>query len=262
MWESRTLCFWGTSACTRRFRMLSFADYSVPAFAGRLMTLDWIAGAWAVFAKDARLELRTRVALGALVMFVAASLLLVWLSLGGAETSPSTAAALLWIVVVFASAVGLGRVFVAEEERGTTLLLQLALRPAQVLAGKLVFNAALTVALSLFAGAGFRLLLPVRLGEPALFWLALVLGALAISAATTILSAVIARAQAAGPLLPVLVFPVLVPILLPAVALTELASFAPADVWAEAQSSLVLLVAYAGLLTSLSFVLFDHVWRD
>jgi heme exporter protein B len=224
--------------------------------------VDWIAGAWAVFAKDARLELRTRVALGALAMFVAASLLLVWLALGRSNPSAATAAALLWIVVVFASAVGLGRVFVAEEERGTTLLLQLSLRPAQVLAGKLAFNAALTLALAALAAAGFRVLVPTPLGAPALFWAALALGALGIAAATTILSAVIARARAAGPLLPVLAFPVLVPILIPAVALTQMAAGSAEGAWAAARSDLVLLGAYAGLLASLSFVLFDHVWRD
>jgi heme exporter protein B len=149
-----------------------------------------------------------------------------------------------------------------EEERGTTLLLQLSLRPSQVLAGKLLFNAALTLALALFAGAGFRLLIPVPLTVPALYWTSLALGALGISAATTILSAVIARARAAGPLLPVLAFPVLVPILLPVVALTELASGSGTAVWLDAQPDLVLLAAYTGLLVSLSFVLFDHVWRD
>lgn len=224
--------------------------------------MDWLTGAWAVFAKDVRIELRTRVALGALGMFVAASLMLVRLALGRAAPSVSVSAALLWVVVVFAAAVGLGRAFVAEEERGTTLLLQLALRPSQVYAGKLAFNVVLTLALCALAAAGFRLLVPVPLGAPGVLAAALGLGALGLAAATTLLSALIARAQAAGPLLPVLAFPVVVPILIPAVALTELASGSAVGVWAVARPDLVLLAAYAGLLVSASFVLFDYVWRD
>lgn len=224
--------------------------------------MTWLAGAWAVFSNDARLELRTRVALGALAMFVAASLVLVRVALGRAAPSEPVAAALLWVVVVFAAAVGLGRAFVAEEERGTTLLLQLHLRPSQVYAGKLAFNAALMLALNAVAAVGFRVLVPTPLGSPAVLGAALALGALGLAAATTLLSALIARARAAGPLLPVLAFPVVVPVLIPAVELTKLASGAATGVWAAARGDLVLLVAYAGLLVSASFLLFDYVWRD
>ena len=224
--------------------------------------MDWLTGAWAVVANDARLELRTRVALGALGMFVLASLVLVRVALGRDVPSVSVAAALLWVVVVFAAAVGLGRAFVAEEERGTALLLQLHLRPSQVYAGKLLFNVALMTALGAVAALGFRVLVPTPLGAPGVLAAALALGALGIASATTLLSALVARAQAAGPLLPVLAFPVIVPVLLPAVALTELAAGSPDGAWAAARGDLVLLVAYAGLLVSASFVLFDYVWRD
>lgn len=224
--------------------------------------MSWLAGAWAVVANDARLELRTRVALSALGLFVAASLVLVYTALGRTAPTVSVAAALLWVVVVFAAAVGLGRAFVAEEERGTSLLLQLHLRPSQVLAGKLAFNAALMVAVVALATAGFRILVPVPLGAPGVLLATLVLGALGIASATTLLSALVARARAAGPLLPVLAFPVLVPILVPAVALTVGASGAAEGAWAAARDDLVLMAAYTGLLVSASFLLFDYVWRD
>ena len=224
--------------------------------------MAWLTGAWAVVANDARLELRTRVALSGLGLFVAASLILVRVALGKRVPTVPIAAALLWIVVVFAAAVGLGRAFVAEEERGTSLLLQLHLRPSQVFAGKLAFNAALMTGVVLLAGLGFRILVPVPLGAPGVLLAALVLGATGIASATTLLSALVARARAAGPLLPVLAFPILVPILIPAVALTELASGSPSGVWEAARDDLVLIASYAGLLTSASFLLFDFVWRD
>ena len=224
--------------------------------------MDWLAGAWAVFAKDVRLELRTRVALGALGMFVASSLMVVRLALDKSVPSVPVSASLLWVVVVFTAAVGLGRAFVAEEERGTTLLLQLALRPSQVYAGKLAFNIVLTLALSVLAAGGFRFLVPTPLGAPGVLAVALGLGALGLAAATTLLSALIARAQTAGPLLPVLAFPVVIPVLIPAVDLTKLAAGTATNVWAVARPDLILLAAYAGLLVSASFLLFDYVWRD
>ena len=224
--------------------------------------MDWLAGTFAVFLKDARTELRTRVALGALALFVAASLVLLRLALGRGTVGVPVAAAMLWIVVVFASAVGLGRAFVAEEERGTALLLRLHARPSQVFAGKLLFNTVLMTALTFAAAGAFRLLVPVPLGAPALLAATLALGAVGLAAASTLLSALLARAQAAGPLLPVLSFPVVVPVLIPAVALTELASGSPDGVWAVAQPDLTVLAAYAGLLISAAFVLFDYVWTE
>ena len=223
--------------------------------------MDWLAGTLAVVANDARLELRTRVALSGLGLFVAASLMLVRIAVQGAPTVP-VAAALLWVVIVFAAAVGLGRAFVAEEERGTSLLLQLHLRPSQVLAGKLAFNTALMAAVIALAAFGFGVLVPTPLGAPGVLLAALGLGAVGIAGATTLLSALVARARAAGPLLPVLAFPMLVPVLLPAVGLTQLASGAASGAWAEAAPDLTLMASYAGLLVSASFLLFDYVWRD
>ena len=215
-----------------------------------------------MFLNDARLEIRTRTALGALAMFVAASLLLVSISLTGAPVSVPVVSALLWIVIVFAGAVGLGRAFVAEEERGTTLLLRLAAPPSAVYAGKLLFNIVLTLALALAAGLGMQILLPTPLGAPGVYWSGLALGALGLASTTTLLSALLARARAAGPLLPVLAFPLLVPLLDPAVSLTTSASGSAVGAWAAAQPDLIALAAYAGLTATASLLLFEYVWRD
>ncbi|MEL6614361.1 MAG: heme exporter protein CcmB [Bacteroidota bacterium] len=222
----------------------------------------FLSATWAIFQNDARLELRTRTALGALGMFVAAALMLVRFALGRASVSPTVAAAVLWIVVVFAGAVGLGRAFVAEEERGTTLLLRLAAPPEAVYAGKLLFNVVLTLALALVAGLGMRVLVPSPIGVPSLYWSALALGALGLASTTTLLSALLARAQAAGPLLPVLAFPLLIPLLSSGVALTLIAAGSPEGAWEAAQTHLIGLGAYAGLTSTVSFLLFDYVWKD
>jgi len=224
--------------------------------------MDWLAGAWAVFAKDLRLELRTRVALGALALFVAASLLLIRIALGQGFVEVPVAAALLWVVIVFAAAIGLGRSFIVEEERGTTLLLHLALRPSQVYAGKLAFNIVLMGAVCVLAAMGFHVLVPVPLNVPGILMATLALGAVGLAGSTTLLSALIARARGTGPLLPVLTFPVVVPVLMPAVALTQIASGAEVGAWEAAQGDLILMGAYAGLLISASFLLFDFVWRE
>lgn len=224
----------------------------------------WLAGAWAVFLKDARLELRTRFALNALGLFVAAAVFLLRFALGDVAVTAPVAAALLWVVILFAATVGLGRAFVAEEERGTVLLLQLTLRPSAVYGGKLLFNAALQLALNAVAALLFLVLVGPPLAAPGLLAAVLGLGALGLAGATTLLSALIARTASSGPLLAVLAFPVLIPLLFSAVRATRLAfeGGGVASAWAGAQPDLTALVGYAGLAVTASFLLFDYVWRD
>ncbi len=226
--------------------------------------MDWLHGAWAVFQKDLRLELRTRYAVNALALFVLSSLLLVAFAVGTAEVGERVASALLWVVIVFAAAVGLGRAFVAEEERGTVLLLQLHLRGSMVYAGKLLFNVLLVGAMNALAAAGFVLVLGLEVEAPGLLAATLALGALGLAGATTLLSAIIARAAAGGPLLPVLAFPLLVPLLLTVVRVTQRALLlgAAAGPWAASLDDLVTLGAYAGVVITASVLLFDYVWND
>ncbi len=226
--------------------------------------MEWFAGAWAVFLKDLRLELRTRYAVSALLLFVVSSLLLVAFAVGTGEVGERVASALLWVVIVFAAAVGLGRAFVAEEERGTVLLLQLHLRGSMVYAGKLLFNVLLVGAMNALAAFGFVLVLGLEVAAPVLLAAALALGALGLAGATTLLSAIIARASAGGPLLPVLAFPLLVPLLLSVVRVTQRALLlgAAAGPWAASANDLVTLGAYAGVVVTASVLLFDYVWND
>lgn len=228
-----------------------------------LRRMDWLAGAWAVFRKDVRLELRARYALNALGMFVASSLLLATLAVGRDDVGPGVAAALLWIVIVFAAAVGMGRAFVAEEERGTTLLLRLHVRGSAVYAGKLLFNVVLVGAVNAAAAAGMVLVLGLTVASPALLLTVLALGAVGLAGATTLLSALIARTAGGGTLLAVLAFPVLVPLFLSAVSATRRAfGGVPEGVWAASVDDLVALGAYAGAVITASVLLFDYVWNE
>ncbi len=218
----------------------------------------WLSGAWAVFAKDIRLELRNRYALNALLLFSLSSLLVVRFAVGDVGLGSRTEAAILWIVILFSSAVGLGRSFVGEEERGTVLLLQLNTTAGMVLAGKLLFNFLLTVLLATIATVAFLVLLDVAVALPGMFFLQLLFGCLGLAAAMTLVAAIIARTANKGPLLAVLSFPLLIPLLLVVVGATA-ASFSGTP-GAEMYSDLLTLVAYAGTVITAAFLLFRFVW--
>lgn len=222
----------------------------------------WLRGFWAVFEKDIKLELRARYAINMLLLFALGALVVMAFAVGPTPLSARVQAALLWTVLLFAAAVGLGRAFISEEERGTMLLLQLNLRPGAVYAGKLLVNFVLLLALNLVAVGAFAVLLRVQVAWPGLLALTLVLGSIGLAGATTLLSALIARAAGGrGALLPVLLFPVLVPLLLSAVEATRSALLV-AEGWTAATDELLTLVGFGGAVITAAVLLFDYIWLD
>jgi len=221
----------------------------------------WFRGVWAVFLKDLHLELRNRYALNVLLMFVLSSVLVVTFAIGTDPVPTRTQAALLWIVITFSASLGLGRSFIAEEERGTVLLLQLNIPGSQVFAGKLVFNTVLILCVNLVALIVFTFLLNTRIADVGLVVATLILGSIGLAGATTLLSAIVARAASSMALLPVLLLPLLIPLLLSVVRATQ-NGLANGAGWDGSVDHLVTLVAFAGVVITASVLLFDHVWND
>src|SRR5262245_12152449 len=104
----------------------------------------------AIAGKDARQELRPRVALAAVFFFAATSLTLVSYAIGPFGLKPEDRvalnAAMFWIILFFSAATGLPRAFVREEESGTAYALRRVAGAPLVLAGKTLFNYALFLA--------------------------------------------------------------------------------------------------------------------
>ncbi|WP_292287910.1 heme exporter protein CcmB, partial [Marivita sp.] len=86
------------------------------------------------------------------------------------------------------------------------------------------------------------------------------LGAVGLASATTLLAALVARAARQGPLLPVLLLPLLVPLLVSGTSATRKAIAGLP--WVQAQDELLTLIGFAGATLSASVVLFDFVWKE
>lgn len=221
----------------------------------------WLRSVISIYRKDWHSELRTRYAISALLMFVITTISIILFSLGSEEAPPDVLSGMLWVVVFFGAMSGLSRTFVTEEERGTSMTLQLLTSPGAIYFGKLLFNLVLVfglnaVTISLYAVVinGFVI------RTMSIFIVAVVLGSIGFAGAATIIAAIIARASTKGTLYPVLSFPILLPLLLTVINATRLAS--EGAFFSEAAGEFQLLISYIVVVVTASTIVFEYVWKD
>lgn len=221
----------------------------------------WIRSVGAILRKDIHSELRTRYAISALVMFVVTTIAVLLFALGQEDAPAEVLAGTLWIVIFFGAMSGLSRTFVMEEERGTSMTLQLLAPPSAVYFGKLLFNVVLVVALNIFTVLLYLFLINgFVIRSAGLFVCTILLGSLGFAAAATIIAAIIARANTRGTLYPVLAFPLLLPLL---VAVIDATKNAAAGVpLAEAGGAFQFLISYIVVVVTISSLLFEYIWKD
>jgi heme exporter protein B len=166
---------------------------------------------------------------------------------------------LIWVAFVLAGVLGLGKSFAQEREQGSLEGLLLTPVPRGVLyLGKMLGNALFLSVLMLLLVPLAGLLLGVDLrGTAGPLILALLGGVFGFSALGTLLGGITAQVAGREVLLPLLLFPLLVPMLLVEVHLTQsiLAGEPLSGQWAW----LRLLAAFDGIFLVVSYLVFDSV---
>ncbi|MCB9248006.1 MAG: heme exporter protein CcmB [Ignavibacteriales bacterium] len=215
----------------------------------------------AVFKKDWESELRTRYAINALAMFILVTISVILFSIGQEKVSIHLTGGLFWVVIFFSAMSGLSRVFVSEEERGTTLTLQLIAAPSTIYFGKLFFNLVLVFIMNLSIVILYYLLFEsFVILNFSLFLLSLFFGSIGIAISSTIIAAIISKANTKGTLYPVLSFPILLPLILTLMELTKFAM--DGDTISKSFAELAVLVSYDVIMVTAGYMLFDFIWKD
>ena len=214
----------------------------------------------AMYVKDLRLELRTRYAINAILMFGVTTLAVVSFSLGQSGLPPDLLAALFWIVVFFSAVSGLAHSFIREEEAQTALALKLAADPTTVYVGKLMFNLSLLTLMTVIITPIFFIFTDAPTTNVWTFLLIVVFGVLGLCGATTLVAAIVAKAAVKGALFAVISFPLLIILLMVLVGASEkiLAGQGLGDILQETQ----VLVAYPIIMVTASLMLFKFVWQE
>ena len=184
----------------------------------------------AILRKDVRTEVRTRQMISSMFVFAVLVLLVFNFTLfldevRAIELGPG----ILWVAFVFAATLGLNRSFAIEGENRCLSGLMLAPAPrSAIYFGKLLSNVLFMMAMEIFVLPLFVVFFNLSLwelltpSELATFFLVLVLGTVGYAAVGTILAGVAANTTMREVLLPLLLFPVSVPIVIGAAEATRL----------------------------------------
>lgn len=218
-------------------------------------------GLLAVAEKDVRSELRTRIGITSLGLFVVTTVSVIVFAVADEPLQRPLAAALLWVTMFYTAMTGLGRSFITEEERGTSLYLRLHTTPLSVYFGKFAVNCILGMTANLVALVLMMWFVDtIAESDIATLFTVVAMSTLGLAAVITIVSAIVAKAGSRNALLPVLAFPMLVPVLMPGVRAT-LYALAQMSI-ADAAGDLLLMLAYSGIVIVVSTFVFEVVWTE
>jgi heme exporter protein CcmB len=173
--------------------------------------------------KDLRIELRSREIVYTMAFF--GGLLVVVYSFAfpkDAAVARAAAPGMLWVAIAFAGTIGLGRAFDRERENDTMRALLLAPVPRlAVFLGKGFAIAVLVLAVAAVCTPLLALFLSVPLFDHAgPLVLVLVLGALGFATVGTVFAATLLKVRSRDVLLPVILYPLLVPLFVAGTAST------------------------------------------
>jgi len=219
---------------------------------------------WLVLRKDFTIEVRSlEIAYTTLFFAISCVLVFAFALVQEGRAPEGGAAGILWIAIAFAGTLALGRTFERERQAETlrALLLAPAARPA-VYVGKL-----LGIVLLLTAAEFVLVPLVALLFQAPLFahpiWLALILltGTIGFAAVGTLFAAMLVRARSRDVLLPVLLYPITVPVIIAGVRATS-ALLAPEVDAGVLQVWLALLVCFDVVFLTLALWTFEPLMTD
>jgi heme exporter protein B len=228
------------------------------------MTSHFLRIAWLVMHKDLTVEIRSREIVSTTVFFAISCVLVFAFALvKEGRTVVDAAAGILWIAIAFSGTLALGRTF--ERERYTDTLRALMLAPADrpaIYVGKLLAVLAMIIAVEALLVPLVALLFQAGLFEAPLLLAAILLsGTLGFAAVGTLFAAMLVRARSRDVLLPVLLYPITIPVIIGGVRGTAALLGAVPDV-AMAQFWIGLLVFFDVVFIVLSLWTFEPLMTE
>jgi heme exporter protein B len=227
----------------------------------RRPSANYIKAVLAITWKDLAAELRSRELLSAMLVFSMLVLLIFYFALElDVKARNSITAGALWVTFAFAGTLGLNRSMAVEKDRGCLdgLLLAPVDRSA-IYFGKMLSNLAFMLIVEVIVLPVYSVLYNINLFNLGLVGVIL-LGSIGYVAVGTLLSAMSVQTRTRDVLLPILLFPVVIPVLVAAVKASS--GFLAGAEMADILPWLNILLAYDVIFTAIAFMVFDFVVEE
>ena len=211
--------------------------------------------------KDLTVELRSRELLTAMLVFALLVVLIFNFALElDAKNRTGVTPGILWVTFTFAGTLGLNRSMAIEKDRGCLDgLLLVPVDRSAIYFGKFISNLAFMVIVEIIILPVYSALYNVNLFHPGLL-LVILLGSIGYMAVGTLLAAMSVQTRTRDVLLPILLFPVVVPVLVAAVKSSG--GFLQGSELAEILPWLNLLIAYDVIFIAIALMLFDYIVEE
>lgn len=207
--------------------------------------------------KDILLEWRQRYAINGIFLHVISSVFVVFLSVK--IINPPTWNALFWLILLFTSVSAVAKSFIAES-KGRQLYYYGIANAQAIILSKTIFNVILMLVISMICLAVFVVLMGNPVEDMVHYVLATLLGCVGFAATFTMLSSIAAKAGNSNLLMPVLSFPIIIPILLVLIRACKNAmdGLDASLIWPH----LFVLLAIDVIVIALAYILFPFLWKD
>lgn len=215
----------------------------------------------AVVWKDLAAEMRSRELLSAMLIFALLVILIFNFALElSISTREEVTSGVLWVTFAFAGTLGLNRSMAVEKDRGCLdgLLLAPVDRSA-IYFGKALGNLIFMLMVEVIVLPTYSVLYNVNLFRPALLGVIL-LGSIGYTAVGTLLASMAVQARTRDVLLPILLFPVAIPVLIAAVKASN--GVLMALEWESISPWLNLLIVYDVIFVAVALMVFDYVVEE
>ncbi|RSD33421.1 MAG: heme exporter protein B [Methanohalophilus sp.] len=215
--------------------------------------------------KDLKIESRAREIFISMVVFSLLVLIIFSIAfsdlLSSASKTATVASGVLWICFIFAGTLGLNRTFATEVQNGCMDALKMCPIPRNsIYLSKVIFVFLLMLLVEIITIPMFSVLFNYQF--TGIIWVGIVilLGSFGFVVVGCLISALVIRARAGEMLLPVLLLPLSLPVIIPAVSATS-GLLRGEDIF-SLMSYIRLLVVYDFVFFAVSMLVFEYVVED
>src|SRR5690606_13645947 len=207
--------------------------------------------------KDITWEWRSKYAINSILLYVISTVFVCYQAFQSVDTlvwNPP-----FWIILLFASINAISSSFVQESPYRQLTYYSIA-SPQAIIISKVIYNMLLMIFLSVIAYIIYSLIFDNPVGDPLLYLVTVLLGAMSFATVFTMVSGISSKTGSNSTLMAILSFPVIIPLL---IVLIRLADNALKGLERSVSYKEIAVLLAINLITvTISLLLFPYLWRD